>query len=481
VINFENSIVLNNVSLRDVLEKLDKSTIGIVFLINEKEHLEGILTDGDCRRAILNGAHLNDHAELYMVRNFVFGESINPREENAKLLNDRIRHLPILNALGKIVDFISFKEFLWFPIMEPSLTGNELLYVTDCIRTNWISSQGSYVAKFEKSFSDYHNIPFSLTTSNGTTALHLAMMALGIGPGDEVIVPDLTFGASASSIIHCGAKPIFVDVSLEHWNIDAEKIEKAITEKTKAIMPVHLYGHSCDMDPILHLAKKYNLFIVEDCAEALGAKYKGKLVGTIGDIGCFSFFSNKVITTGEGGMIITAKKEIKDKIGILRDHGMKKERRYWHEVVGYNYRMTNIQAAIGVAQLEQISNFIAKRKKIAKLYLSSLKNIDGVILPPCKEWADNIYWLFSILIDPSIYSIKRDVLLNELNKEGIESRPLFYPLHIQPAFLQPGNFPNAERLSSMGISLPSSNKISEDEILKVCYTLTKILYNNIKK
>lgn len=466
-------------TIRDILCTLNTSPIGIVFFVDGHQKLHGIMTDGDIRRAILAGAALDAPADNYIVKNFVYGKACDSQQKNTKLLNNTIRHLPVLDDDGRMVDFLSVTDFLRLPIMEPSLTGNELEYVTDCVKTNWISSQGAYVQKFEQYFAHYHNINYALTTSNGTTALHLALTALGVGPGDEVIVPDLTFAATANAVVHCGATPVLVDVDPAYWNMDPNLLEEAITPQTKAIIPVHLYGHSCDMYPILQTARKHHLYVVEDCAESLGAKYNESPTGTLGDIGCFSFFSNKVITTGEGGMVITRDAELKDRMEVLRNHGMRKERRYWHEVVGFNYRMTNLQAAIGLAQMEQIETFCRKRRQIAAIYFRELRKLPGIVLPPEMPWAKNIYWLYSILIDPQISPIGRDELMMELQREGIETRPFFYPLHIQPPFFDDSRpFAVSENLAANGMSLPSSNSISSDEIRRVCTNVAKIISNH---
>ncbi|MHB9073502.1 MAG: DegT/DnrJ/EryC1/StrS family aminotransferase [Desulfobaccales bacterium] len=387
----------------------------------------------------------------------------------------------MLDEEGRLGDFVSFTEFCWLPVMEPTLFGNEMAYVQDCIKTNWISSQGRYVGKFEDAFAAYHGIDYALTTANGTTALHLALTALGVKAGDEVIVPDLTFAASANVVVHCGATPVFVDIDPSCWNIDPTKIEAAITPRTKAIMPVHLYGHPCDMDPILEIAQQHDLYVVEDCAEALGARYKGRLVGILGDVGCFSFFSNKVITTGEGGMVITRNPELKEKMLILRDHGMSRERRYWHEVVGFNYRMTNLQAAIGLAQLEQIELFLKKRKDLAQAYSASLKDLPGITLPPAMPWAETVCWMYSVLINAEEAGISRDNLMLALKREGIETRPFFYPLHLMPPFFSNGqDHPVSRAVSSRGISLPSSYKLSLAETERVAGNIKKILDNAAK-
>jgi len=479
--SIENNILSIDSSLSEAMQALDKSPIGIVFFVDNSGRLKGILTDGDIRRAILKGADLKECVQNYMITDFVYGSAKAAREENLRLINDEIRHLPILDDDGRIVDFLSITDFIYFPVMEPSLTGNELAYVVECIKTNWISSQGSYVRRFERAFAEYLGIDYALTTSSGTTALHLALTALGIGPGDEVIVPDLTFAASASVVRHCGATPVLIDVHPDYWNLDPGLIEKAITPKTKAIMPVHLYGHPCDMGHILDVARKYRLYVVEDCAEALGAKYKSKYVGTFGDVGCFSFFSNKIITTGEGGMVVTQDKALNEKMMLYRDHGMRKNKRYWHEVAGFNYRMTNIQAAIGLAQMEQIESFLQKKFEIAENYASGLKTLPGISLPPEMDWARNVFWLYSVLIDESVTGISRDKLMLELQKEGIETRPFFYPLHQQPPFKQKsGNFAVSKSLSARGVSLPSSPRITADEIVRITGVIKKIIMRNLK-
>lgn len=466
-------------TLKIVMETLNRGVFGVVLIVDDQGKMVGLYTDGDVRRALLKGGNLDDPAESHMVRNFITGSIHKSHEDNIKLLGEKIRHLPILDDAGRPVDLISWAEMWRLPVMEPSLGGNELKYVSDCIASNWISSQGQYVKGFEQSFSEYMDVEYSLTTSSGTTALHLALVSMGIGPGDEVIVPDLTFAASANTVIHTGAKPVFVDIDKYTWTIDPKKIEEKLTKNTRAIMPVHLYGHPCDMDPIMEIAAHHELFIVEDCAEALGAKYKGELVGTFGDIACFSFFSNKIITTGEGGMVITKNPDLYEKMLIWRDHGMSKARRYWHEVPGFNYRMTNLQAAVGLAQLEQIDSFLDKRREIAEHYGAHLKGVAGLTLPPEKSWAKNIYWLYSILIDESEVGISRDELIKGLECEGIETRPFFCQLHNQPPYSSDsGVFPVTEKLAAEGISLPSSTTLLPDEIVRVCENIKKLIQHH---
>ncbi len=288
-------------TLADVLHRMNEGIQGVLFLTDPSGKVEGMFTDGDVRRAMLQGAKLEQPAIRFANRSFASGSASASHNENLRLLTDKIRHLPILDGEGRLTDLITWAELWNLPVMEPSLGGNELKYVTDCIASGWISSQGRYITRFQEAFQEYHDGLHSLCVSSGTTALHLALAALGVGPGDEVIVPDLTFAATANVAIHCGAQPVLVDVDRTTWTMDPAAVERHVTPKTKAIIPVHLYGHPCDMDPIMEIARKYNLRVIEDCAESLGAEYRGKKTATIGDVGCFSFFANKIITTGEAG------------------------------------------------------------------------------------------------------------------------------------------------------------------------------------
>ncbi len=370
---------------------------------------------------------------------------------------------------------MTFNKFI--PVAQPDLGGNEKKYVDECIQSSWISSKGKFIDRFEKEFAEYIGVKYAVSTSNGTTALHLAITALGIGKGNEVIVPDLTFIACANTVAYTGAKPVFVDVEKNTWNIDPAKIEEKITPRTRAIMAVHLYGHPADLNKILILAQKYKLLVIEDAAEAHGAEIKvgnqWRKVGSIGEVGCFSFYGNKIITTGEGGMVVTNNKKLAEKMKILRDHGQTPERRYYHEIIGFNYRMTNVQAAIGCAQLERINEFIIKKRNIAKLFNKYLSQIPGITPPPGKSWAKSVYWMYSILIDQPFFK-SRDQLVNIMAKEGIETRPFFYPLHTLPPYKEIGNYPISNYLSLHGINLPSSVTINKADILKIIGVLKKL-------
>jgi len=340
------------------------------------------------------------------------------------------------------------------PVAEPDLSGNEMKYITDCVQSSWISSKGEYIELFEKGFARFVGTKYAVSTSNGTTALHLALHALGIGKNDEVIVPDLTFIATANTVIYTGAKPVVVDVERNTWNIDPTDIIKKITKRTKAIIVVHLYGHPANMEKIEEIAQKYHLLIIEDAAEAHGAEirmkniesgiknreYIWKKVGSIGKVGCFSFYGNKIITCGEGGMVTTNDEMLVKKMKILRDHGQTPNRRYFHEVIGFNYRMTNVQAAIGLAQLERINQFIEKKRQIAFKYSSQLKKIKGITVPPSENWAKSVFWMYSLLIDKP-FPLNRDQVMQLFEKHGIETRPFFIPLHKMPPYKRNNIYP----------------------------------------
>ena len=455
---------------------LNQGVYGVVLIVDDQQLMKGLYTDGDVRRALLNGADLGDAAELHMNQEFTFATDDMGHMERINRLSEKIRHLPILDQEGRPVDMISWAEYWRLPVMEPSLGGNELRYVSDCISSNWISSQGLYINRFEETFRAYHSIEHSLSTSSGTAALHLALLALGVGRGDEVVVPNLTFAATANAVLHCGATPVFVDVDRETWTLDPSALDGAINSTTRAIIPVHLYGHPCNMDPIMRIAQRYNIPIVEDCAEALGAEYKGRLVGTFGTIACFSFFANKVITTGEGGMVITRDGDLHEKMTILRDHGMSRKKRYWHLVPGFNFRLTNLQAAVGLAQMERINDFIDLRLKLAEMYDLRLADLEGVRLPPRAPWAKNIYWLYSIIIDDAS-DVTRDDLAQKLRDLGIETRPFFYPLHEQPPYKTNSkqSFPVSSWLSERGLSLPTASSVRSEDVDRVCRTIREVI------
>jgi perosamine synthetase len=349
------------------------------------------------------------------------------------------------------------------PVYEPWLGDQEEANVVEAVRTGWISSLGRFVNRFEEGFAAYCGTGHGVSTSNGTTALHLALHALGVGPGDEVIVPALTFVASANSVVYTGAKPIFADVDPETWTIQVEEIERLITARTRAIMPVHLYGQMAMMEEILDLARAHGLWVIEDAAEAHGAAIGDRRAGAWGTIGAFSFYANKVITTGEGGMLTTDDADLAARCRKLRDHAMPPAQRYWHDEVGFNYRMTNLQAAIGVAQLERIDAFLARKRQIAEWYSEELRGVAGITLPLERDGTRNVYWMYSILVDEP-YALRRDELMQDLRGRGIDSRPFFHPLDTLPPYLAERPKPVSLALSRTGLNLPSSPRLTEDQV-----------------
>lgn len=354
-------------------------------------------------------------------------------------------------------------EFI--PVYQPSLTGNEKKYVNECLDTSWISAKGKFVQEFESAFEKYIGADHAITVANGTVALHLALIALGIGNGDEVIVPTLTYVASVNAIAYTGATPVFVDSLKGNWQVDSDDIERKITEKTKAIMVVHLYGHPCDMTRIMEIARKHDLFVVEDCAEAFGSYFEGQHVGTFGDISTFSFYGNKTITTGEGGMVVTNDETLYARATHLKDQGMAKFRQYWHDVIGYNYRMTNICAAIGLAQLEQADKFLRQKRDVADWYK---KYLQGTPVEFHQEDPNvrHSYWMCSILVPKGV---ERDPLRELLKDRNVETRPVFYPVHTMPMYSQRyQKHRNAEDIGWRGMNLPSWQGLNEDQVRYIC-------------
>jgi perosamine synthetase len=357
------------------------------------------------------------------------------------------------------------------PVYSPVLHGNEKKYVNQCLDGTWISSKGEFISKFEEKFSIFLNVRYSTSVSNGTVALHLALASLGIGEGDEVIVPTLTYIASVNAISYVGAKPVFADSHEKTWNIDPDKLLELITPKTKAIMVVHLYGNSCDMDSIVKICKERNIFLIEDAAEAFGTKYNNKYVGTFGDVATFSFFGNKTITTGEGGMLVTNNKLLIDKASQLKNQGVSSNRKYWHDVIGFNYRMTNICAAIGLAQLEGADVVLQKKMQIVSWYREFLEGVQ-VRFPLEQANSTHSYWM--VVVQVKDKNTKHRVR-SYLDNHNVETRPVFYPAHKMPVFYSEKYFPVAESISDKGINLPSSPNLIKSDVKYICTLIAKAI------
>jgi perosamine synthetase len=362
-----------------------------------------------------------------------------------------------------------------YPVAKPDLSGNELAYVTRAVLSSWVSSQGEFIDKLEAAAREFLGAEHVMVCTNGTVALHLALMALDIGPGDEVIVPSLTYVASANAVAYTGATPVFADSHPATWCLDPDSVRRLISPRTKAIMPVHLYGQMCAMDEINSLAGRNGIAVIEDAAEALGAMYGDRPAGTIGDLATFSFFGNKLVTTGEGGFVVARDAEVMKKIWLIAHQGMDPQRRYWHPVLGYNYRMTNLAAALGVAQFERIHEFLGHRIRLADWYHARLSSHPDLTVPRQKPGTRHAYWMYSLLLADAS---RRDPMMRSLAERGIETRPFFYPVHEFPMYRgapTDRGCPVAVDLSRRGLCLPSYFQLREADVDAIAGELLETL------
>lgn len=362
-----------------------------------------------------------------------------------------------------------------YPISKPLLAGREREYVIDALDSGWISSTGAYVSRFEDALAGLIGAPEPISVCNGTVALHLACLAMGLSHGDEVVVPALTYVASANAVAYCGAKPVFAEADSATWNATRETIEAAITPKTVGVIAVHLYGLPCFIKEIAALCEERGLWLIEDCAESIGATVDGSWTGTFGDAATFSFYGNKIISTGEGGLVAVRDPQRRAHARMLRGQGMDPQRRYWHPILGYNYRMTNIAAAIGLGQAEMMDYHLGERRRIAETYRRLLAPLDGDIqLPATPDGMVSSSWLFSVLIKGD--ARRRDLVCRQLEADGVETRPFFVPMHQLPMYAEsPGRFPVAERLAATGINLPTYAGLSDGGIEEICGALRAAL------
>jgi perosamine synthetase len=364
------------------------------------------------------------------------------------------------------------------PVNEPLITDEAKRYVAEAMASGWISSAGPAVALFEQRFAAHLGVRHAITTPSGTAALHLALAALRIGAGDEVIVPDFTMIATVCAVLYTGATPVFVDCEPDTYTIDTALIASAITARTRAILPVHIYGHSADMDPILALARAQGLPVIEDAAEAHGARYKTKLCGSLADVACFSFYGNKIVTTGEGGMVVTDDAALAASVRSLKDLAHSPERRFRHDDLGFSYRMTSLQAACGVGQLEHIDAFILKKRWMAAEYGRQLAGIAGLRLPVTKPWAENVYWMYAVLLDAG-FPLARDEFCARLQQRGVATRPFFESCAAQPMVRErvraQGPFPVSERIAERGLYLPSGLALTAEQIAHVCAAIRDVV------
>jgi len=373
---------------------------------------------------------------------------------------------------------------LFIPVNEPLLNGNEKKYLNECIDTGWISSEGPFVRQFEERMAATIGRKYGIAVCNGSAALEAAVAALELQPGDEVILPAFTIISCVAAVVRCKCVPVLVDSDPSSWNMDVSQIEAKITAKTKAIMVVHIYGLPVDMDPVLELAAKYGLKIIEDAAEMHGQTYKSQPCGSFGDLSIFSFYPNKHVTTGEGGMILTDNERLAERCRSLRNLCFKPEKRFVHDELGYNFRMTNLQAALGLAQLERLEEFVARKRVMGKLYTELLSEIPCLELPlPRTDYAENIYWVYGVVLKETV-PFDADEMMNRLKKQKIGTRPFFWPMHQQPVFQKMGLFQNeqypvAERLARRGFYLPSGLALTREQIERVAKTVKTTLTEDI--
>jgi perosamine synthetase len=365
------------------------------------------------------------------------------------------------------------------PVNEPMIGESEINYVMECLKTGWISSEGRFIREFEKRWADYCGMRHGIAVSNGTAALQLAVACMDLEAGDEVILPTFTIISCAQAVIYNGGIPVLVDVDADTWSMDVNQIEAKLTSRTRAIMPVHMYGHPVDMDPLIELAGKHDLIVIEDAAEAHGAEYRGRRCGGLGDMSCFSFYANKIITTGEGGMVLTKREDTAEKLRSLRNLCFRPEQRFYHTELGHNFRLTNLQAAIGLGQLEKIEERIQHKRWMGAAYTEGLRGIDKLQVPTEKEWARNVYWMYGVVLQEHT-GLNAATFARRLAELGVMTRPFFLGMHEQPVLRRMGlfrdeHFPVAERLARQGLYLPSGMSLTEAQIEAVCSSVRKVL------
>jgi perosamine synthetase len=444
------------------MQRLAATGTRVLFVVDTGALL-GSVSDGDVRRALLSGVTLEDPVTEAMNRTL----SVARVTDDIVSVHERFRQgvtlLPIVDEHGHLVRVIDRPSELFVPIAEPNLSPIETSLVNECLRSNWISSAGNFVSDFERAFESYLGGGTAVSVSNGTLGLVLALHSLGVGPGDEVIVPDVTFGATANAVTQVGATAVIVDIDPLTWGLSAESVAPALSHRTKAVIPVHLYGHPVEMEPLVRLCDSHGIFVIEDCAEAIGSRVRGEHVGLAGHAGVFSFFANKTITTGEGGMVVFRDSAVAARSRKARSHGFDPGRRYWHDEWGTNFRLTNLQAALGVGQMSRVEELVGRKREMAMEYQQLLGPLStlGLELPREQPWATSSFWLYTVLCP---IGVNRDEIGRVLAQSGVETRPMFFPLSIQPAFsgaqevLPPD--PHSRRISQRGLSLPSGTTMT---------------------
>lgn len=466
-------------TIRDAANKIDANCLGVVFVENEGLLL-GVVTDGDFRRAVLDGSvDLNDSVIRIMKLNPSTIPVGTGAEETFLAVTrgwkEGKRVLPRVDAEGRIRGFSHRDDWGVHPVSEPDLSGREAANVLECIEQNWISSSGPFIARFEEEFARYTGLRNPVAVSNGTVAITLALQALGMPVGAEVVVPAATFAATANAVVAAGGRPVFADVDSDTWGLSPRTVASLITKSTWGMIPVHLYGNPCDVKGLRELANSRGLVMIEDCAEAIGTTISGAHAGSFADAATFSFFGNKTLTTGEGGMVLFSNASSSQAARQLRDHGMSLTRKYWHDVVGFNYRLTNLQAAIGVAQVERAERLVSRKREIFHSYQQKLRSVSGVETMPASPFGQSSYWLVVVVLDEKI-ALERDVLMEIMASDGIQTRVAFPALHKMPAFKPYRHapaFPISEKIQNFGLCLPSGPQMTDESVSRVVRSLDK--------
>ena len=467
---------------KEAMERINKTGWRVILVVDEKRKLLGIVTDGDIRRALLAGKGDSILIRDIMISNPITAPDTAPATMLLEIMLKRgIQEIPIVNKDGTLVDIAILSELKSIPLSNPDITSREVEVINKVLATPFLSI-GPEIKKFEEKMANYIGVKYAIAVNSGTSGLHLCVRSLGIKDGDEVITTPFSFIASSNCILFERAKPVFVDIDEKTLNIDISKIEEKITPKTKAILPVHIFGQPCQMDKIMEIAKKYNLAVIEDACEALGSEYKNKKVGAFGNAGVFAFYPNKQITTAEGGMIVTNDENIAKLCKSMRNQGRSEnDSELHHTMLGYNYRMIEMSAALGAAQMERIDDILLKRQKVAGLYSEKLKTIEGINIPYVGPDVKMSWFVYVIRLDKNIFGVEeRNNIILKLRKKGINCRSYFPPIHLEPfyaeMFLQKkGSFPITEKVSDLTIALPFYNNITEKQIEYICETLSSIV------
>lgn len=460
-------------SLFVAIERCLDNGLGACLLVDDDDRMIGRITLDDLRRAVRDGCVLTD-ARLDRYARVDPGKTRqNPGTARVALYGDDAVLEPVLDSQGRLIDVTVDQSKRFVQVAKPHLSHREFRAMIDAFLSTWISSKGPHVPEFERRFADYAGMRHAIAAGNGTAALHLALLAVGVSEGDEVIVPDLTFAATINAVLYCGATPIIADIDATSWTLTVEQVARVMTPRTKAIIPVHLYGRPAEIGPLAEFAREHGCFIVEDCAEALGARYAGNLVGTFGDVSCFSFYANKIVTTGEGGICLTNSQPAARLMMGLRNHGVTSGSDYWHELVGYNYRMTNPQAAIGTVQIGQIDRVLQRNRRLEQSYRDCLAGIPGVTFPPSlPPLYEPVTWLVCVQVPASA----RARLIECARRADIEIRPFFYPLSELPIYKRYARpCHNSIALSRTGVNLPTSNAVDDNVIEKVRGVFLEVL------